>query len=517
MTDRRIKNVVIAGGGSAGWMTAAALSKFYNNGYTNIRLVESDAIATVGVGEATIPPIQQFNRLLGLDEREFIRATQATFKLAIRFMNWTRIDDDYLHPFGEFGLSREGVSFHHVWLRARSLGLDVGDIDEYCLPAHASWRGKFDRLQVDPRRPLMQMNYAFHFDAYLYSQYLRGFAEMRGVQRTEGKIVDVELRGEDGFIEAIRLESGERIEGDLFIDCSGFRGILIEKTLETGFLDWSAHLPNNRAVAMSSGKVGPTPPYTKAIARKVGWQWCIPLQHRNGEGQVYCSEYMSDDEAVDLLKENLAGPAMSEPNFLRFTAGRRKLFWNRNCIAIGLAGGFLEPLESTSIHLIQTGITRLLRLFPDMNFDKALSDEYNSQLINCYEHIRDFLVLHYNATERNDSPFWDYVRTMETPDTLKEKLALYKAGGRLMRINTTELFAEPNWIAVLMGQEVWPDYHDPIVDRHPPGDIQALLDSMRAEIKGASEYMPTHDEFIERNCKAPDPDYVVHPARSGKS
>src|SRR5690606_34706026 len=409
MQNAPIKKIVILGGGTAGWMTAAALANRFAKTECTIQLVESEQIGTVGVGEATIPHLRFFNETLGIDENEFMRRTHATYKTGIEFINWGRMGEAYIHPFGEYGHEINGASFHHFWLKLRQAGV-IEPIDNYSLPIVAAKLNKFEYPETNRRSILSTFSYAFHMDAGLYAKYLREYAERKGVRRTEGKVVDVNQHKSTGeqqdFIKDIVRESGEIIDGDLFIDCSGFYGLLIEKTLKTGYQDWTHWLPCDRATAVPCERTGELSPYTKCTARTAGWQWRIPLQHHTGNGHAYSSPYMSDDEAASILLNNLEGEPLAEPNFLRFQTGRRNSSWNKNCVAIGLSSGFLEPLESTSIYLIQIAITKLLELFPDQSFNPIVTREFNGAMELEYERVRDFLILHYHATERSDSDFW---------------------------------------------------------------------------------------------------------------
>jgi tryptophan 7-halogenase len=492
----RVRGIVILGGGTAGWMAAAILSRRLTSGFGDIRVIESPEIGIIGVGEATIPPIRLFNQALGIDEGEFLRKTRGTIKLGIEFKDWTRVGRGYFHPFGSHGTSLDQVSLHQEWLKLRCLG-EAGSFEDYSLNTAASQLGRVAAGGAGdaPLSPVFA--YAFHFDAALYAEYLRGYALARGVVRIERKVVNVELRGEDGFIRALHLDDGQIVEADLFIDCSGFRGLLIEGALKTGYEDWTQWLPCDRAVAVPCESVAPLTPFTRSTARAAGWQWRIPLQHRIGNGYVYCSRFISDDEAASTLLANLDGAARAEPRFLRFTTGRRKKFWNKNCIALGLAGGFLEPLESTSIHLIQRGLTHLLNLFPDRSCAPVLADEFNRLATNEYERIRDFIILHYKATAREDAPLWKYCRTMEIPGTLDYRIRQFRHSGRVVKYGG-DLFVTPNWLAVCMGQEIWPERYDTLVDQRDIAGVRANLQRIRATIQSAAQAAPCHEEYLAR-------------------
>jgi tryptophan halogenase len=500
-TDRRIRRIVIVGGGSAGWMVAAALANTIRGG-CRIELIESAAIGTVGVGEATIPPLRHFNRQLGIDENAFVAAARGTFKLGIAFVDWVRPGHRYFHPFGRIGDDFDSISLHQYWLRERARGSAV-PLEDYAMAWVLARAGRFGRPLADPAMVLSSFDYAYHFDASLYGLHLRDYAEKRGVRRIDGTIVDVKLRGEDGFIEALQLEGGAQVGGDLFIDCSGFRGLLIESALEAGYESWQHWLPCDRAVAVGCAPGPDLPPYTCATARPAGWQWRIPLQHRTGNGHVYCSEHMSDDEAAAILLANLGGEPLGEPRPLRFTAGIRRRHWSRNCVAIGLSAGFLEPLESTSIHLVQSAITRLLALFPDRDFDPMLAQEFNRASRFEYERIRDFLVLHYHAQQRQE-PLWRRARAMEIPETLRFKMDHFRNGGRIL-FDQAELFQKYNWLAVLAGQEVLPGRCHPLLDLRGRTDAAAILAQMRRVMEQAALTLPSHRQYIERHCRADAP------------
>jgi tryptophan halogenase len=481
-------------------MAAAALSRALGSGYT-IRLVESDAIGTIGVGEATIPHIQHFNRMLGIDENEFVRATQGTFKLGVEFRNWGALGDRYIHGFGKLGNDLDAVPFHHYWLRMASEG-KASDIGAYSINTAAPLADKFMRPRLDmPTSPLGQFNYAFHFDAGLYARFLRRYAEERGVQRIEGKVVRVLQREPDGFIESLQLESGELVAGDLFIDCSGMRALLIGQTLGVAYEDYSHWLPNDSALAVACESAGAFTPVTRATARSAGWQWRIPLQSRLGNGHVYCSSFMSDDEAASILMSNLDGKPLGEPRKISFRPGRRVTSWNRNCVAIGLAAGFFEPIESTTIHLIQTGIVRLLSMFPRAGFEQADIDEYNAQAAAEYAAIRDFIILHFKATKRTDSPFWNYCREMSVPDSLQHRLDLFRANGRIFRKND-ELFGESSWFQAMHGQNVRAGGYHPLADQRPIEEVGAFLADVERVVGKCVDFMPGHAEFIAAHCAA---------------
>jgi tryptophan halogenase len=500
MDDRRVRKVGVVGGGTAGWMTAASLARFLRPEQCSVHLVESAEIGIVGVGEATVPHIRFFNQTLGIDEADFMRKTQATYKLGIEFVNWARVGDRYIHPFGEYGRELDDVRFHHFWNRLRMAG-DATMIDEYSFPIIAARQARFAPPPDEPGALRASFSYAFQFDATLYAPYLRAYAESRGVRRTEGRIVDVTLRGTDGFVESVTLASGERIEADLFVDCSGFVGLLIEKALKTGYEDWTHWLPCDRAVAMPCESAGPLLPYTRATAHDAGWQWRIPLQHRTGNGYVYSSRYVSDDRAAATLAANLDGKALADPRTLKFVTGRRKKTWNRNCVAIGLSGGFVEPLESTSIYLIQAAITNLIEFFPDRDFDPVNTDEYNRIMDIEMERVRDFIVLHYHATERDDAPLWNYVRTMPIPDSLRYKLELFRERGVVVKYRHG-LFLEPSWVAVYVGQRIVPKRYDPRADVLPLEQLRAACAALRTSIQAEAGNLPTHADYIARHCSA---------------
>ena len=497
-----IERIVIVGGGTAGWMAAAALSRLKMAHKLDIVLIESEQIGTVGVGEATIPPFVQFNKLLDIDEREMLSKVQGSFKLGIQFVNWGKQGHSYFHPFGAYGYEIDGLSFHHVWHKLRQEG-DPRPIQVFNPETMAAMFQRFARTGDDHPEDLPPINYAYHLDAGRYAAFLRGYAEARGVVRREGRVADVRLDGESGHVRSVAMEDGGEVAGDLFVDCSGFRGLLIEQALHAGYEDWTHWLPCNRAVAIPCNRDdGSQPlPFTKSTAWSAGWQWQVPLQHRNGNGHVYCSDFISDQEALDILLSNLAGKPTAEPNLLRFATGRRKKFWNKNVVAIGLAAGFMEPLESTSIHLINTGITKLISVLSLAGITQRQEDAYNRLAGREHARIRDFIILHYKATSRDDTPFWDYCRTMSIPDTLEEKIELFRTNGQIFR-EEDELFTETSWAAVMMGQGIEMEGHNPMADRLGGSELKSEIDGIEKSIRFMVNQMPAHGEFLKAYCPA---------------
>ncbi|MFN3211861.1 MAG: tryptophan halogenase family protein [Henriciella sp.] len=499
MQNQHIENVVIVGGGTAGWIAAAAMARLLGSA-VKITLIESEAIGTVGVGEATIPQIRRLNGALGLNEYEFVRETNGTFKLGIEFNNWGHVGERYLHTFGDAGINLASLHFHHYWLRGRAEG-GSENLWDYSLHHKAAYSNKFGRLDRVGKTSMTGLAYAFHFDAGLYARYLRKHAEANGVTRIEGKVVDVLLTPETGFIESVTLERGETISADLFIDCSGFRGLLIGQALGVEYQDWSRWLPCDGAVAVGCESTQPLLPYTKATAHEAGWQWRIPLQHRTGNGHVFSEQFTSEDRATELLLSNLDGAPMGEPKRLRFTTGRRQKFWHNNCVSLGLASGFLEPLESTSIHLIQSNISKLIELFPDKGFDPSTEREYNRQVGHEYELIRDFLILHYHRTDREDSEFWRYCKNMSVPDSLTEKMALFSNNGLLYK-DVEDLFRESSWVQVMVGQGLVPKSFHAMANRLSSEQLIAFLKDVQKLIARATNELPQHQDFIDAHCKA---------------
>jgi tryptophan halogenase len=500
MTALPIRSIAIVGGGTAGWMTAVSLAKFFKASNVRVRLIESEQIGIIGVGEATIPPIMHFIHSAGIDENDLVRKTQSTFKLGIEFKDWTRLGHSYLHPFGQTGFDLGPIAFSAYWLKAFREG-KASRLEEYSLEATAAYAAKFMRPVRAANSPLEKITYALHFDASLFARYLRTVAEAHGVERTEGKVTSVALQSDTGFIRALTLESGAQLEADLYIDCSGFRGLLIEGALHTGYEHWNHWLPCDRAAAVPCQRTGALSSYTRVTAKAAGWQWRIPLQHRIGNGYVYGSSFISDQQAQDELMSSIEGKAFAEPLKLQFATGRRKRFWSKNCVAIGLSAGFLEPLESTSIHFIQRGIALLLSCFPDRNFNTADIDRYNKIVASEYERVRDFLVLHYSTTERDDSEIWRYCRSIEKPDTLRERIELFQSFGRLIR-EDNELFPMQSWLYVLVGQNIMPQNDDPLVNILDPRQVMDNLSNIRSVVRQCAAAMPKHEDFISQNCAA---------------
>ena len=489
--ERRIRRIVIAGGGTAGWMAAAAIARTLGD-MVELTLVESDAIGTIGVGESTIPLLVTYNRLLGINEAEFMRATNATFKLGIMFDHWKDVGESYFHSFGATGKDHWSAGFQHFWLRGLEKGHDQ-PYDDYCLELMAAREGKFAQLPDD------RMNYAYQLDSTLYAKFLRGIAEDGGCQRVEGKIGQVDLDGERGDIASLVLEDGTRIEGDLFLDCTGFRALLIGQTLGVGHDDWTHWLPCDAAIALQTESVGPAVPYTRAIAHDAGWQWRIPLQHRVGNGIVYCTRYLERDAALERLLGNVEGKVLTDPNFLRFGAGVRQKQWHRNCIAVGLSGGFMEPLESTSIHLIQRAVLRLIRMLPLREISERDVDEFNDQQMTDVVQIRDFLILHYRATNRGDSEFWRYCSSMPIPESLEHKIELFRETGRVFRKNE-ELFVENSWAQVMMGQGIMPRAYHPIAGKLTDAELDKLLANIRESVSRTVASLPPHADYVAQYC-----------------
>ena len=487
------RRVVIAGGGTAGWMAATALARTLGDAI-ELTLVESEAIGTIGVGESTIPPLVAYNRLLGIGEADFMRATQATFKLGINFENWKSQGESYFHSFGVTGRDHWSAGFQHFWMHGQTRG-HTASYDDYCIELQAAMQSKFAHL------PDNRINYAYQLDSGLYAAFLRRLAESDGARRVEGKIAEVQLDGESGNIAALRLETGERIEGDLFLDCTGFRALLIEGALHVGYDDWSHQLPCDSAIAVQTASVRPPVPYTRAIAHDAGWQWRIPLQHRQGNGIVYCSRYLEKDAALERLLSTVEGEVLTKPNIIRFTTGARRKQWHRNCVAVGLSGGFMEPLESTSIHLIQRAILRIVRMLPMGDVSEHDVAEFNDQQMTDMEQIRDFLILHYKATQRRDSAFWRQCADMEIPQSLTHKIDLFRETGRVFRKNE-ELFVENSWVQVLMGQGIMPKAYHPVATKLSDAELDHLLGGLRDSVAKTVASLPDHQAYVAQYCGA---------------
>lgn len=492
---KNVKKIVIVGGGTAGWMSAALINKVLGNAIELI-LVESEDIGTIGVGEATIPPIQHVNAVLRIDEAEFLRETQATIKLAIKFENWRVNGEGYFHTFGAAGQATAFGGFHDFWLRAKRLGI-TSNLWDFDLNYHAAIHHKFAKFKVGD--PNYALPYAYHFDATLYAKFLRKLSEARGVQRLEGNVTDADIDPVSGHITSLRLASGQEVKGDLFVDCTGFRALLIQQKLNTGYEDWGHWLPCDRALAVPSERFQNTLPYTRSIAHGTGWQWRIPLQHRNGNGLVYSSSHCTEAEAESILMKNLESSPLAEPKSISFRTGRRLKQWNRNVISVGLSSGFLEPLESTSIHLIQSAIVRLLKLFPHNGINCIDIDEYNRQSKVEFEQIRDFIILHYHVNEREDTQFWRDMRAMEIPDSLARKIELFRQNGRLFR-EQNDLFLESSWLQVMLGQGITPQDYHPVANTISEENLKKMMENLKAHTIAPIEKLPSHDEFLKMVC-----------------
>jgi len=502
MKDIQVKSIAIVGGGTAGWMAASMLARAFTGTGRTITLIESPEIGTIGVGEATIPPIIELLRFLGINEADFVRNTQSTFKLGIKFKDWRRPGHSYWHPFGTFGTTLNRRPFFHYWHKARVSGFNL-TFNDYSLCAALGDQNKFLFPDANASGPISGLRYALHFDAGLVAKYLRAYAEQLGVSRIE-RTVAAAARREDGFIDKIQFTDGSQLKADLYVDCSGFRGVLIEQCLEAGYIDWSDLLPCDRAVAMPSEFKAARAPYTQSTARPAGWQWRIPLQHRAGNGYVYCSKFIEDQAAADDLIATIGEKPLAEPRFLRFTAGRRREFWKFNCVALGLASGFLEPLESTSIHLVMSGVYNLLDHFPDRGFDPSNIRSYNQELIAELETIRDFIVLHYCGVERTDSELWRHCRAMPLPDSLKERIELYRRTGRL-RVKAGELFTDLSWFYILEGLGIRPEGYDPLVDVVPAAQLREILTALAQATNAAAAGAPPHDSYFPESKASSTP------------
>ncbi len=501
MDSRALRRVVIVGGGSAGWITAAPLARMLCSpgrpDHCEVTLIESAEIGTVGVGEATLPTISFYNQMLGIDEADFVRKTRASFKLGIEFRDWRRVGHRFFHGFGGFGPDIHNRPLWTYWLRLRQLDPDLPSYEDWSTATVMARSQRFVPPQPGELSPANAFGYAYHFDASLYGAYLRDYAMRHGAQRIEGTIVRVETSGQDGFVTAVHLSDGRRIEGDLFIDCSGFRALLIGGAMNSPYEDWSHWLPCDRALAVPCSRVDPMTPFTTSTARSAGWQWRIPLQHRTGNGLVYCSSHLGEDEAAHLLLSNLDGPALDQPRPQRFVTGRRKHGWVKNVVAIGLSSGFLEPLESTSIQLIMDGVSRLTSMLPDRDFAPKLADEFNRQMAHRYESVRDFIILHYKLGARRDSEFWRQCAAMSIPDALSHQIELFSQAGRVA-ILEPEGFGVSSWASLLLGLGVIPARYDPYVDLMDVEQIRQHLSGVREAIRRSVEQMPTHTEFVAK-------------------
>ncbi len=499
--SHNIKNIIIAGGGTSGWLSATALSSSLPKDI-KITLVESDEIGIIGVGEATIPPIIDFIKRIGINEAEFVKECQASFKLGIEFIGWGKEDSCYIHPFGKYGIDMLGIKFHQFYLKAlHNNAANIGEISDYNICAKAAYKDKFIIPQPNMGQVIGGLKYAYHFDASLFAKHLKKISISRGVKRIEGKIETINTDS-NGNISELILADGQKVKGDLFIDCTGFRALLINGAMNIGYENWQDLLPCDSAWAVPSSNINPPPPYTKSFADNAGWRWRIPLQHRTGNGYVFCSKYISDEDAKQRLLETIEGEALSEPRLIKFTTGRREKFWVKNCVAIGLSSGFLEPLESTAIHLVQSAISKLLSLFPHSNFNQAEIDEFNNLMGLQYEQIRDFIIAHYKINTRQDSDFWTACQNLKIPETLTHKINLFENAGRLIH-HEENLFADDNWLAVLMGQGITPKMHDVLVDAAPYTEVIQNLNRIKSVIDQASDNLPRHIEFINKFAPSP--------------
>lgn len=494
----RLKQIVIVGGGAAGWMTAAALSKFLKPNDVSLTLVESDEIGIVGVGEATIPDMLQFNLFLGIVEAELMRATDATFKLGVEFVDWARPGARYFHPFGFHGVDIDGLDFHQHWLHCRAQGA-AQPLGEYCLTEIVAKQNKFAFPDTRvPGAPASYLRYAYHFDAALYAAFLRKFAEQRGVKRVEGKVCEILRAPESGDLAGLKLESGQTISGEFFFDCSGFRSLVLDKTLGVPWVDWRHWLPCDRALAVACQHNGPLLPYTRSTAKAAGWQWRIPTQRRTGNGHIFCSDFINEDEAASTLLSGLDGEVIGAPRLIKFATGHRRTFWEKNCVAIGLSAGFLEPLESTSLYLIRQGISRFIALFPDASVPAVNRDEYNRWMQKDFEQVRDLLVLHYHVNGREE-PFWRHCQNIKIPESLQRRLALFAEGGRFLRFEG-ELFPNASWVSVMLGQGVTPKTIDPLVSAYPVSEIAHKLGLLHQAMHQYSNSLPRHEDVLRQYC-----------------
>ena len=492
MQQKKIEHVVVAGGGTAGWMAAASIAKLLGK-TVKVTLVESEDISTVGVGEATIPTLLTLHELLKIKEQDFIKAVGGTFKLGISFENWLDVGKDYIHSFGYTGKDCWAAGFQHFWLKGKERGI-AKEYGEYCNEWVAAKNNRFAVL------PNQGLNYAYHFDSARYAAFLRKMAEEHGAVRVEGKIQQVHQDSDSGFITRLTLESGQVVEGDFFVDCTGFRALLIEQTLHAGFDDWQHWLPCDSALAVQTENIQAPIPYTRSIAHEAGWQWRIPLQHRTGNGMVYCSKFWSRDEAEAKLRGNLEGELVTEPRPIKFQTGTRRRHWVKNCVAVGLSSGFMEPLESTSIHLIQRAIVRFMQMFPHEGVRQPDIEEFNNQMMFEIENIRDFIILHYHVTERTDTPFWRHVRSMEIPDSLRHRINLFKETGRVFKV-PTELFGENSWTQVMLGQGLYPEQYHPIANMMEDKELEDFLEGIHGSAQRLVSQLPEHQRFIDHYCR----------------